>query len=163
MAFRYKVHGAKQLERAFAEAPARIMRGLKAMMGGAVELIRSGVAEYPPETAGNKPRGFTSGGQNTWYERGFGSRWARKDGSVGSAETSEALGRSWTTEVRGFAAGVRGIVGTKASYAPLVQDEKRQAAVHKRNKWPTVQGVFKDKAREIVHLFDSVIARIIRR
>ncbi len=163
MTFRYKVQGAKQLERAFAEAPARIMRGLKAMMGGATELIRSGVADYPPETAGNKPRAFTSGGQNIWYERGFGSRWARKDGSAGERQTSETLGRSWTTEVRGFAAGVRGIVGTRASYAPLVQDEKQQTAVHKRHKWPTIQSVFKEKRREIIKLFDSVIARIIRR
>ena len=163
MTFRYRVHGAKQLERAFAEAPARIMRGLKAMMGGAVELIRSGVADYPSETAGNKPRTFQSGAQNTWYQRHYGPKWARKDGSVGSAETSEVLGESWTTEVRGFAAGVRGIVGTKASYAPYVQDEKRQAAIHKQNKWPTIQGVFKDKRREIIQLFDSVIARIIRR
>lgn len=163
MTFKYRVQGAKQLERAFADAPRRIMRGLRAMMGGAVELIRSGVADYPPETAGNKPRAFTSGGQNTWYQRGFGSKWARKDGSVGEAETSEVLGASWKTEVRGFAAGVRGVVGTKASYAPLVQDEKRQAAAHKRHKWPTIQSVFKDKKQEIVRLFDTVIARIIRR
>ena len=163
MTFKYRVQGAKELERALADAPRRIMRGLKAMMGGATELIRSGLADYPPETAGNKPRAFTSGGQNVWYERGFGSKWARKDGSVGERQTSETLGRSWTTEVRGFAAGVRGIVGTKASYAPLVQDEKRQAAVHKRHKWPTVQSVFKDKKQEIIRLFDAVIARIIRR
>ena len=163
MTFRYKVHGQKQLERAFNEYPRRIMRGLKAMMGGAVELLRSGLADYPPTTAGNQPRTFQSGAQNTWYERGFGSKWARKDGSVGTAETSETLGRSWTTEVKGYAAGVRGIVGTKVSYAPLVQDEKQQTAVHKRNKWPTVQGVFKEKTRQIVRLFDSVIARIIRR
>lgn len=163
MTFKYRVQGAKQLERALAEAPARIMRGLKAVMGGAVELIRSGVADYPPETAGNRPRGFTSGGQNVWYERNYGPKWARKDGSIGELQTSETLGRSWTTEVRGFAAGVRGVVGTKASYAPLVQDKKQQAAIHKRHKWPTVQSVLKDKKREIIHLFNVVIARIIRR
>ncbi|RLC77701.1 MAG: hypothetical protein DRJ03_26400 [Chloroflexi bacterium] len=163
MTFKYKVQGAKELERAFNEYPRRVMKQLKAMMGGATELLRSGLADYPAETEGNKPRSFQSGAQNTWYERGFGSKWARKDGSIGGAETSEELGRSWTTEVRGFAAGVRGVVGTKVSYAPLVQDEKRQADVHERHKWPTVQGVFKDKAREIVQLFDSVIARIIRR
>lgn len=163
MTFRYKVHGAKQLERAFAETPARIMRGLKAMMGGATRLLHDALVDYPSETAGNKPRAFTSGGQNVWYERGFGSKWARKDGSVGESQTSETLGRSWTTEVRGFAAGVRGIVGARASYAPLVQDEKRQAAIHKRHEWSTIQSVFKDKKREIIQLFDSVIARIIRR
>ena len=163
MTFRYKVHGQKQLERAFNECPQRVMRGLRAMMGGAIELLRDALVDYPPATEGNQPRTFQSGAQNIWYERGFGSKWARKDGSVGTAETSETLDRSWTTEVRGFAAGVRGIVGTKAIYAPLVQDEKQQAAVHERHKWPTVQGVFKEKTRQIVRLFDSVIARIVRR
>lgn len=163
MTFKYRVQGAKELQRAFTKAPGRVMRGLRAMMGGAVELIRSGVADYPPAGEGNRPRTFQSGAQNTWYERGFGSKWARKDGSVGTAETSEALGRSWTTEVRGFAAGVRGIVGSRAGYVRKVQDEKQQTAVHKRHKWPTVQGVFKEKTAEIIRLFNSVIARIIRR
>lgn len=163
MTFKYKVQGAKQLERAFTEAPARIMRGLKAMMGGATELLRDALVDYPPETAGNRPRTFKSGAQNIWYERGFGSKWARKDGSVGTAETSEELNRSWTTEARGFAAGVRGIVGTKASYAPLVQDQKQQTTTHERHKWPTVQGVLEEKARQIIRLFDGAIARIIRR
>lgn len=139
------------------------MRGLKAMMGGAVELIRSGVADYPPATEGNRPRTFQSGAQNIWYERGFGSKWARKDGSVGTAETSETLGRSWTTEVTGFAAGVRGIVGSRVSYVRKVQDEKQQTAIHKQHKWPTVQGVLKEKTQQIIRLFDSMIARIIRR
>jgi hypothetical protein len=88
--------------------------------------LHSTVSEYPPASAANAPN-------HRWYERGYGPRWSRKDGSIGGSKTSEMLNRSW-----GIARKRWGMVlGSRASYSPVVHHHKEQARFHKARGWVT--------------------------
>jgi len=78
--------------------------------------VKSWIAEYPRATAANEPGPHPS----RWYERGYGSRWTLAGGGIGGRQTSETLGRRWTTRIASD--GRSAIVGNNASYAPFVQD-----------------------------------------
>jgi len=151
-----EVHGIEKVERALGKlAAGRWMRGL---LTAAVGHMKSAVAGYPHATAANTPRPFAPGADNRWYERGYGQRWARKDGSVGGKRTSEVLGRSWTTQVAND--GSWGKVGTKASYSPYVQDADRQAGFHKARGWTTIQEVADKEGDKIVKAMEREIDKI---
>jgi hypothetical protein len=89
------------------------------------EEIRGKIAVYPVQPAPVNP--------SRWYQRGYGSKWRRKDGSIGGRATSEQLGQKWATRAKGWGA----VVGNPASYAPWVQSEEKQAAIHKATGWVT--------------------------
>jgi len=89
------------------------------------EQVRGVLTPYPAQPAPANPR--------RWYERGYGPRWRRQDGSMGGRKTSEQLGQTWATERQGLDAAL----GTRVSYAPWVQSEEHQAAVHQRTGWKT--------------------------
>lgn len=141
-----RIEGLDKLRAALGELGAA--KALRPILTAAVLHLKGLIAVYPPSSEANKPRSFVSKGNNRWYERGFGSKWARKDGSTGSAQTSETLGRSWTEAVD--PAGKWAQVGTRASYAPLVQDRDEQAAFHKDRGWQTAQDVLDDNTDDIV-------------
>jgi len=67
---------------------------------------------YPPAPYKNKTPG------NSWYDRGWGTRWMRADGSLGGRQSSEDLGPSWKGKAT---SDTRGIIGNDASYAKWVQ------------------------------------------
>ena len=150
-----RIEGLDKLQAAITQIPNEVQSGLRAAMKGSTELVRSGVATYPPETEANRPPGING----RWYVRGFGTR------TVTGQEyaTSEVLGRSWGTDIQGFGASIKGIVGTRASYAPWVQDEEQQAPFHRRRGWPTVEGVLEEKGPKIQRLFEQIIAKILAR
>jgi len=100
---------------------------------------------YPPSTEANQPRGFNSmysirthRPMNTWYQRGYGSKWVRKDGSVKGRQSSEQLQQSWTARMRGK---YTGVLGNDTTYGPYVQDEKKQARFHRARGWKTIQDI----------------------
>ena len=101
----------------------------RAILVTGAQMLKSYIAVYPKSTAANSPGGPGS----RWYERGYGPKWQRKDGSVNGMQTSEALGRRWAVEVHDTEA----IVGNNASYARFVQSDSEQATVHRRNQWRT--------------------------
>lgn len=143
-------------------------RYMQGTMAAATLLVKDWIAEYPLATEANQPRGFNSyysladrRAINRWYERGYGPRWARKDGSVGGSRTSETLGRRWTTRVEDN--GMRGVVGNNASYAPWVQDAERQATFHAARGWRTVQDAVQAKRGEVVRLLQNAVNRIMAR
>jgi len=88
--------------------------------------IHHAVSEYPPASEANLPN-------HRWYERGYGPRWSRKDGSIGGRKTSEMLNRSWGTQRKGWGM----ILGSRASYSPVVHHHKEQAKFHKARGWVT--------------------------
>lgn len=151
--FRIHVDGLDQLQRRFGRLPAEVVRIMTAAMGGAVEIVRGGVAKYPKATAANKPPGLNG---YSWYERGFGTRTVTGKGYP----TSETLGKSWTTKVTPISGGVRGTIGTRASYAPFVQDKTRQAQFHTARGWLTVQEVLEKNAERIAKLFQAALRRV---
>jgi len=135
-------------------------RYMTAVMGECVSDIKDDIAVYAPSTEANLPRSWTSGGPNTWYERGYGTRRVRKDGSIIGYPTSEELGRSWTTRVE--QQGMRGVVGNKVSYGPFVQDEDEQAPFHKARGWRTIQEVAKRQAPKAIKRIQEAIRKILR-
>ena len=86
---------------------------------------------YPPETQANNPS------RRRWYVRLVGSRWRRKDGSIGMRNNSERLYYQWHIEHSG-ALGAK--FYNKASYAAWVQGDK-QTRVMKRIGWKTYRDV----------------------
>lgn len=121
--------------------------------------VKGKVDQYPPATEANSPRSFVSGGKNTWYERGYGPKWARKDGSIGGRKTSETLGRKWTISMRG---GDEVVVGNNVSYGIYVQDEDNQADFHKRRGWKTAQQVAKEEEPTITRFIEDYLEKLLK-
>lgn len=132
------------------------LRWIKGLLRAAAEDVKGTVARYPPATEANAPRGWRPGGNNRWYERGFGPRWVRKDGSVGGRQTSQTLGRRWTTRVGDTWA----LIGNAASYAPYVHDADRQAWFHKRRGWPTIQDAGERAMEQLLAKAEQEVERI---
>lgn len=117
--------------------------------------IKGKVSIYAPATAGNSPRTYTTGGQNIWYERGWGSKWALKGGGWHGRKKSETLGRKWTIEIRN--GGMVGIIGNNVSYGPYVQDPEEQTHVHKAHGWKTTKQVADEEVDTVRNLFKREI------
>ena len=110
-----QLKGLDKIKRKFEAIEPALKRGIFA----ATVHLKAKIAIYPDSTIANDPN------QKRWYERGWGSKWRLKDGTVHGIQSSEALGRSWATKIeRG---GLRGVVGNDTSYGPYVQGEKTQA------------------------------------
>ena len=69
------------------------------------------------------------------------------------------LGRRWTTKVETLTT-FQGTIGNNTVYGPYVQDEAKQARVHK-GRWQTIQGVVEEKRSAIVADFQALIRRIL--
>jgi len=150
MTYGIQIDGLDRIERKLNTlANAEYMKGA---MTAAVSHIKDGIAEYPPSTAANTPY------QRRWYERNWGSKWMRADGTVAGRKSSEMLGKSWTTRVRDR--GLTGVVGTKVSYAPFVQDKTRQARFHAARGWKTVQDVIRERKARVVKGIQRAIAEL---
>jgi hypothetical protein len=80
---------------------------------------------YPDQAAPTNP--------NRWYQRGYGPKWRRKDGSIGGRKTSQMLNRRWSVVRETWGA----LVGNPVTYAHWVHSSKEQAAIHRRNNWKT--------------------------
>jgi hypothetical protein len=134
------------LDRALALLNPQIEPALQAATKAIALEVQNVIAPYPPATAAN------DSGQARWYERGFGSRWRRKDGSIGGSKTSEMLNRSWAIRAVGrWGASV----GSRASYAPFVHSKDRQARALQRIGWKT------DEAAISQVLASGVVRRIV--
>jgi hypothetical protein len=98
------------------------MRWAVRPMRRSVLLLQNRMAQYPPQRPG--------------------SRYVR----------TGTLGRSWTTQVQESSERVVGIVGNKVEYAPWVQSQRFQAAIH-RGRWRTDEQVAEQSREEIGELF----------
>lgn len=150
---RIEIRGLEQLQKKLdAETFNRQMRGLTRAVAAEVQ---DKIAPYPAATAGNRP----AGPRSRWYERGYGPRWMRVDGSIGGSKTSETLGRRW-----GFRqSGTTGtILGNIASYAGWVHSAKDQAEAHKRHGWMTDKKAIDQVVRSgvIDRMVNTILARM---
>jgi hypothetical protein len=147
--------GIKELELKFGNLDPAIKVAVKA---GALH-IKGKVAVYPAATAGNQPRAYTTGGQNTWYERGYGPKWALKGGGWHGRKRSETLGRKWTIKLTN--GGLVGIIGNNVSYGPYVQqggdEDPHQTKVHAAHGWKTTGQVADEEADTVRDLFKRCI------
>ena len=129
------------------------MEGVRRAMRAAGVHVKGKASEYAPSSEANQPN------QRRWYERGYGSRWLRADGSVGGLQTSETLGKRWTNRERNR--GLTQVIGNNASYGPYVQDADFQAAFHKRRGWKTTQTVVKEESDRVTKFLVDAIDDIL--
>jgi hypothetical protein len=141
------VRGVEELIAAITEAPDVAVPLAEQAMERSLLAIEGRVSEYPPASEANRPRAWQGSAYNlvtrkraslnTWYERGYGPKWVRKDGTVNGRKTSELLGRSWSREVRVDDDVIEGILGNSASYTRYVHG-REQADFHARRGWMTI-------------------------
>lgn len=102
-----------------------IERAIPVSLFAAANIFVDAVSPYPAAPSNNG---------EYWYERGYGPRWKRKDGSIGGRKTSETLGRRWDIQERGRNTI---IASNSASYAGWVHDSVDQAKIHEATGWHT--------------------------
>ena len=107
-----------------------VLGGIKDMCIAAMtklaQEIKIMATPYPAEGPWNTPGAYPA----RWYQRHFGSRWARVDGSVGGSDSSQQLQKNWLVEQRGDQV----VVGNSAGYAPYVMGAE-QRPYHADHGW----------------------------
>ncbi len=157
-----EVDGLDELQRAMAKFPREVDRGLQVAMQGGTEILREGVAPYPPDSDANVPQHGVPGAR--WYERGRGAWYVRKrTGESVNYGGSERLSTSWTTKVSRSRGGWLGIIGASASYAKAVHDAAEQTAIFAQRGWKTVQDSVRTGAAKVQRLFNVAIRGVLRR
>ena len=123
-----RLEGLEELQRKLGADFRPVMRG--ATKAIAAE-IQGKIAPYPPATDANSPA------RQRWYERGYGSKWRTRGGSIAGRKTSETLGRRWAISTYGD---IGAKLGNAASYAAFVHDDAKQSPFHKRRGWMSDKG-----------------------
>ncbi len=120
--------------------------------------VQGEIAPYPPATMANSPSNPTG----KWYQREYGPRWRRKDGTIGGRKTSETLTKVWGIKATG---GIGAVLGNKASYAEFVHSKTKQARWMARIGWVTDEAAV-DKVvrsgRVQAHVTKAIMARLRR-
>jgi len=160
---KFEIVGLDSLQAAFKKAPTLVRTFGRATMAGALKMLHDVLRKYPARRYGAKAD-FVSAKQ----ARAFFVKMSTGEIEVpyrrGQSPGSERLGASWTmATVVSPSQGIRGVLGTRVSYAKYVQDEDWQTAMHKTTGWPTIQGVVRDKADDIVAFFGRMIDQILAR
>ncbi len=128
----YTVTGVAELQ---AKVSQDITPHVKAMTLAIANEVQGRVAPYAPPSEANVPvTAWTPGGRKMWYERGFGSRWIRKDGTLNYRKSSEMMDRRWAITPVGATAHK---LGNTASYSNWVHASGDQVEFHKRRGWKT--------------------------
>ena len=162
--FSVKVEGIEKIQKMLnnADAQASLIVGLEFGMKQLRQEMR-----YPPVSEANYPQTtFTSGkrgGATTirWYQRGFGSRYMRKDGSIGGTRTSEPLKDAWGQKLfKGSQ--IKGVVFNKAAYSPYTHGN-RQPVFHKRRGWKRIEVEGRKLAPKISKLIIAAYKRTVKR
>lgn len=146
-----QIKGLDKLQIKFEGIEPAIKHGIKA----SALHIKGKVDKYPASTGANSPKSFSSGGNNMWYERGWGSKWALKRGGWHGRKSSENLGRKWTiaTENNGMTAKI----GNNVSYGKWVQSPEYQARALKRIGWKTTEQVAEEEQLTVERFIKSEI------
>lgn len=147
------IKGIPELQAKFERIEPAVKRGVQA----AGQYVHGKAKIYPPSTPANAPRQFVSGGRNTWYERGWGSKWAIKAGGWHGNKSSENLMAKWTfkTTNRGLTA----TIGNNASYAPYVQGADEQTRAMKVIGWKDVGTIAEEEAPRVENFIRGEIQK----
>jgi hypothetical protein len=131
--FGVKVQGLNKVQRMLNKADANKAL-IVGILWGMTKLIQE--MEYPPVSEANYPNA-----KGRWYQRGYGTKYIRKDGSIGGRETSHPLKDGWKEKLfRGN--NPKGVVSNTAPYSPYVQGDPRrnpgQAKIHQKRGWKSL-------------------------
>lgn len=97
------------------------------------KVVKRQLEIYPPPNAGNAPKTYQRGRWNTWYERGYGTKWVTSRGEVRGRRTSQNLGKQWTLTASGLTA----TISNSVSYAGWVHKTGKQTGFHAAHGWMT--------------------------
>lgn len=139
-----KVEGAEELIAKLAE-----------LKGVSTSLIWDGIGQDITQEVRPYP-GPAPAKDGRWYQRGYGPRWKRKDGSTGGYKTSEQLGQQWRQQVAADSVTIENL----ASYAPFVHG-KEQAGFHGDRGWRKLTETAREMIPRIVAGIEAQIRRII--
>lgn len=117
----------EQIRRKISRLPTALERATRGTLTDGAALIMRDLTTYPPETA------------ESTYERTF------------------ALRRSWGSRIDSGGLELRAVIHSDSNTAPynrFVQDEADQAKVH-QDRWPTTQGVGRNRQRQILDMFGA--------
>lgn len=106
--------------------------------------LQAGMATYPPTRPGQR------------YIRGRGP--TNRQGRV-IAQTSQNLGKRWTSEINESGSGIEGQIGNNTSYGPFVQSAEDQAWMH-AGRWQTDEEVAHQNEGDIRADFMGVISSL---
>jgi hypothetical protein len=182
MSLHLRIEGADALMKKLGRVEGKKL--LRPVMTAAVRTLKSAVAQYPPASEANakgrfniktgKPMGYYERGRGWWYpvmRRGtLGESPRKSEGAMRVAKgwgfagyklakggTSETLGRKWTTKSE--MGGLRRVIGNAASYGPVVQDRNKQAAIHARRGWKTIQQVATEQWPRLIEMINAEIRK----
>ena len=125
---------------------------LKPVVRAGAVVVKGYMAQYPESSEANRPND-----KGRWYERGYGPKWIRADGTIRGRQTSETLRKRWTTASR--KGGLAQVIGNNASYARPVQDAEQQAKFHGRRGWRTDADAVEAKSAEVLKLIQKAVDR----
>jgi hypothetical protein len=144
------VQGAADLAR---KLNVNIRRELQPAMVAIGAVLQGIIAPYPAAPS------YT--GRKRWYERGYGQRWLRKDGTKGGIKTSQFLNRSWAVEPDTVTNGA--LVTNKATYSPWLHLQQKQTKVAERIGWITDRDGIRraEQSGDIVRVVEKALSNIL--
>jgi len=129
---------------------AAVQRAARRAVDQVAQIVQDKMAVYPPEGDYNRPGPYPK----RWYQRHWGPRWARADGTVGGRNTSQMLQKHWRNQ---WIAPLTRKVFNTVTYAPYVQAAEHQTTTHRRHGWQTDEDVANELERGIE--VDQIISR----
>jgi hypothetical protein len=124
----------------------------KAITVGVAAALQNELAPYPPAPAASGKR---------WYERGYGTKYRRKDGSITGRKTSQMLGRSWSIA---SPSAIKAVLMNRASYSALVHASEDQTRRHASTGWQTEETAAANLERSgvVVEIAEQAIANVLK-
>jgi hypothetical protein len=155
-----RIEGLDELMKMLDRFPQKVQRAMTAGIHQSTAIVRKALATYPPRRAGVKVI-FSSDRQRKGFFAKLRSGEIEVPYRRGVSPGSEKLGAGWTTEVKTVrSTHIKGIVGNRASYGPLVQGEQ-QTAMHKGTGWKTVEWVLATKKAEIERKLADLVGAVL--
>lgn len=156
---RFRIEGLEEFDRALKRFPALANEEARGAMRQAAEAVRGEVAVYPPWQ--KMAAVFASAAQRRNFFADLRAGLIEVPYRRGQSPGSERLGASWTVEVRGAGALVRAVVGTRASYAQMVQGKAgRQAGQFTRRGWVRIDQAMEKARGSIERILQGMMRRI---
>lgn len=154
MAQTVTIRGLNELIAKFDRLPENVQAAVRrGIFAGAVHVMTQ-AKKYPPSTFANTPY------QRRWYQRGWGSKWMRRDGSIGGSMTSKNLKQQWTVEVRDKNTYV---VGNNVSYGPYVMggenDVHHQTEVMANIGWKTTDQIAEEQSERVMKFIEAQVQK----
>lgn len=127
---------------------------LRPAMQSSIVHVESIAKNYPPTTNANTPKA-----DKPWYERGYGTKWRRGDGSIGGRATSEQLGDRWTNRVE---SATRAKTENPVSYGDYVMGQEQSSVLAKIG-WKTTDTIAEETTAEVLKTIQGAVDRELAR